>query len=689
MRSPLSNRRRAASLACRLSLTLACATGASLLPATAALADAASVTAATASPLAPGNYETRDVCAVPEPGRASCMASLLVARSTAARAHLHPLGLAATSQPQAPSPTAGDFGLRPQDLHAAYSLPTTAVSAQTVAIVDAYNDPAAEADLAAYDEEFSLPACTAENGCFKQVNEHGESSNLPFPKTVTELETARGGTTTQVEEAEEASGWGMEISLDIETAHAVCQSCHILLVEATAPVNAYLEAAERSAESLGATEISNSWGGSEAGTSTKSEASGPFDHPGTVITASAGDNGYLDWDSGGGSVEFPAASPHVVAVGGTRLKLGPGSIWAGETVWNGDGAGGGGCSTVFPAPSWQQSLADWSSVGCSGARAVADVSADADPYTGVAVSDSTSPECETSYTEGKTKHVLHWCTLGGTSLASPLIASVFALAGGAGGVSYPASTVYANVAATPTDLHDVTSGSNGACGQPFNGSTGVSGCTVEEEAADCASHLICLAAAGYDGPTGLGTPDGITAFEAAGTGGGGEPPTEEEEEEEGSESPGGAPPRGGGAPGGGGSLPIWNKTPADAGTRTPGEGEAEKDKSGQATTAAAGTISGLSLTAATAAAAAHHRLDQLVFSFTASAAVRVRVVLSRQLSTHRRVRWRTTHHHETVTARDGHNSVRLATGRLAPGTYRLTLTTAAGAVSSLVIHVRG
>ena len=116
--------------------------------------------------------------------------------------------------------------------------------------------------------------------------------------------------------------------------------------------------------------------------------------------------------------------------------------------------------------------------------------------------------------------MLHWCTLGGTSLASPLIASVFALAGGAGGVSYPASTLYANVAATPKDLHDVTSGSNGACGQPFNGSTGVSGCTVEEEAADCASHLICLAATGYDGPTGLGTPDGLAAFAASGAGGG-------------------------------------------------------------------------------------------------------------------------------------------------------------------------
>ena len=609
------------------------------------------------------------------------MASLLVARSSAARAHLHPLGLASTRQPQVPSPTAGDFGLRPQDLHNAYSLPTTVASAQTVAIVDAYNDPAAEADLRAYDEEFSLPACTGENGCFRQLNQHGESGNLPFPKTVTELEAARGGSTAQVEEAEEASGWGMEISLDVETAHAVCQSCHILLVEATAPVDAYLEAAERTAESLGANEISNSWGGPEAGTTTKSEASGPFNHPGTVITASAGDNGYLDWDSGSGAVEFPAASPHVVAVGGTRLKLGPGSIWQGETVWNGDGAGGGGCSTIFPAPSWQLSLPDWSSVGCSGARAVADVSADADPYTGVAVSDSTNPECETTYSEGKTEYVLHWCTLGGTSLASPVIASVFALAGGSGGVSYPASTLYANVAATPKDLHDVTGGSNGACAQPFNKKTGISGCTVEEEAADCASDLICLAASGYDGPTGLGTPAGTAAFQAPGAGGTGESPSEEPSGG-GSETPGG-----GGAGPGGGSPP--GGTPGEAQRGPSDEAEPEADEEEPSPASQAVTISALQLSPVSLAAAAHHRIGQLTFSFTASAAMHVHVVLSRQVSSHHHTRWQSLHHGETVAARAGRNTAKLTTGTLAPGTYRLTLTSTLGAARSLVIHVRG
>ena len=109
--------------------------------------------------------------------------------------------------------------------------------------------------------------------------------------------------------------------------------------------------------------------------------------------------------------------------------------------------------------------------------------------------------------QAKVKHVLHWCTLGGTSLASPIIASVFALAGGSGGVSYPADPrCDRDLARTPSALHDVTSGSNGECDEPFNQSTGVSGCTIEQEAAACTSHRICLAASGYDGPSGLERP---------------------------------------------------------------------------------------------------------------------------------------------------------------------------------------
>ncbi len=195
-----------------------------------------------------------------------------------------------------------------------------------------------------------------------------------------------------------------------------------------------------------------------------------------------------------------------VAVGAADCR----GAWAGETVWNGDGATGGGCSVVFAAQPWQQSVSDWSGVGCGAKRAVVDVSADADPYTGVAVRD-TSPECEYRYEESKVKHVLYWCTIGGTSVSSPLIASTFALAGGASGVEYPARTLYENELRSPGSLHDVTAGSNGECSEPFT-ETGLSGCTPAEEAASCATKGICLAGTGYDGPTGVGTPDGIAAF---------------------------------------------------------------------------------------------------------------------------------------------------------------------------------
>ncbi len=138
----------------------------------------------------------------------------------------------------------------------------------------------------------------------------------------------------------------MEISLDIESAHAVCQSCHILLVEAgelsghklRGPAEyENLEAAEATAVALGANEVSNSWGGPEASL----EGDTAFNHQGIVITASGGDYGFRNWSNpfGGGFVDYPATSPHVVAVGGTRLTLGPEERGQQETVWNGSGAG--------------------------------------------------------------------------------------------------------------------------------------------------------------------------------------------------------------------------------------------------------------------------------------------------------------------------------------------------------------
>jgi hypothetical protein len=375
-------------------------------------------------------------------------------------------------------PASGAYGLRPEDLHDAYELPPSAATAQTIGIVDAYDDPTIEADLRVYDEEFGLPACTTGNGCFRKVNEEGETSPLP-----------------QVDE-----GWATEISLDVETSHAVCPNCQIVLVEAASSSFSDLEAAEETAVDEGATEISNSYGGSDF------FEGAAYDHPGVVITASTGDWGYDNWSVHGAAetANYPAASPDVVAVGGTSLLL-SGESWAAETAWS---FGGSGCSPISTAPAWQSAVPDWSTVGCGPMRAVADVAADADPYSGVAVYDSTP---DPPYFPG-------WATVGGTSLSSPLIAATFALAGGAQGVGYPAQTLYSNLGSS--SLHDIVAGTNGACRTvgPF----GNLECTEAEEAADCAGLAICNATVGYDGPTGVGTPAGLGAF---GDSAGGPPPT--------------------------------------------------------------------------------------------------------------------------------------------------------------------
>ncbi len=441
---------------------------------------AASGAQAGVSPLSASNYSVRPACTRPVPGSASCLALQLVPVTAAARAHERPLAMnAAHAIRPANAAAEGAFGLRPQDLHSAYKLPVSAPSQQTIALVDAYDDPNAEADLAVYDREFGLPECTSANGCFAKINQNGQSGPLPAP----------------------SGEWALEEALDVETAHAICQNCRILLVEAESNSTSALEAAENRAALAGATEISNSWGSLEP-----LGDSAAFNHPGVVITAAAGDNGYLNWDgweaSERGSVEYPASSPHVVAVGSTRLTLSADGEWAGETVWNnGDGASGGGCSAHFGAPFWQRALVNWQSVGCGSGRAVADVSVDGDPYTGAAVYDSTPWG----------GYVIGWVPVGGTSLSSPIIAAAYALAGGAHGVPYPARTLYESARGAGSTLHNVTSGSNGAC---YEASTpeGESGCSATQEAASCAGMAICRAGTGYSGAAGVGTPNGLGAF---------------------------------------------------------------------------------------------------------------------------------------------------------------------------------
>jgi hypothetical protein len=329
-------------------------------------------------------------------------------------------------------------GYGPSQLQSAYALPSsTAGSGQTVAVVDAMNDPNAASDLATYRSAAGLPACGT--GCFSVVNQNGAASPLP----------ASAGT----------SGWDVEESLDIDMVSAICPLCHIILVEANSATTQNLGTAVNSAVSLGAKYVSNSYGGSES-SSDPTFDSEFYNHSGVAVTASAGDDGF--------GVEYPAASQFVTAVGGTSLNTASNSRGWSETVWSGTGSG---CSVDDAKPAWQKDT------GCA-KRTNNDVSAVADPNTGVAVYDT--------FSEGG------WLEVGGTSASSPIIASTFALAGTPAAGTYPSSYPYSHTA----NLFDVTSGSNGSCSPAY----------------------LCTGEVGYDGTTGLGTPDGTAAFTNGGGG---------------------------------------------------------------------------------------------------------------------------------------------------------------------------
>ena len=409
-------------------------------------------------------------------------------------------------------------GLTPSDLATAYSLPTTGGAGQTVAIVDAYNDPNIEADLQVFDAQYGLAPCTKANGCLTVVGQTGSTTALPPNDQI---------------------GWSVEETLDVETVHSICQGCKILLVEASTQNLANLAAAENTAVSLGAGEVTNSWGFPET-IATASDIAA-FNHPGVVITASTGDDGYYDYDFlGSGSpapynqLNFPAALNTVVAVGGTSLYLEQSAMRQSETVWNDNGvknyyetllselffsvmplgASGGGCSVKFAAATWQTSLSVWPGAGCGTKRLDADVAAVADYLTGIDIYDSYTCNSGCVSSPG-------WLTVGGTSLASPLIASAYALAGGAQGVPYPALTLYGHPGAT----YDVTIGGNGwcagegaaACGDPNTLGYGIVDCDYPGVGNTArVSDRGCDALFGFDGPTGVGTPKGLTAFTKTG-----------------------------------------------------------------------------------------------------------------------------------------------------------------------------
>lgn len=366
-----------------------------------------------------GNVYHRAVCARVglAPGFARCHAHVV----TDARGNIRPGKSATASLLVAPS------GYGPADLRNAYKIAGVGSGATTVAIVDAYGYPGAEHDLGVYRSQYGLPACTTANGCFHKVNQNGGTS-YPYADT----------------------GWDQEQALDLDMVSAMCPNCHILLVQASTASYGALATAENTAARLGARAISNSYGGGESGSTYYESA---YNHPGIAITASSGDNGY--------GVEFPASSPHVTAVGGTTLQRASNTRGWRETVWSGAGSG---CSSYYAKPTWQTDP-------LCGRRTVADVSAVADPNTGVAVYGPTG-----GYGSG-------WMVFGGTSVAAPLIASIYGVNGAS--VSY-GSSPYSH----KTALFDVTSGSNGYCGGSY----------------------LCTGVVSYDGPSGLGTPNGSSAF---------------------------------------------------------------------------------------------------------------------------------------------------------------------------------
>jgi subtilase family serine protease len=398
------------------------------LTAVACLATAALALAAPAGQAAPpaspssNGVTVAHSCATPTQQNVMACKALHVTAGTPKSAHAES-DLTAAAAPS---------GYGPASLQAAYNLPSSSGgSGQTVAIVDAYDDPNAEADLAVYRSQYGLSACTTANGCFKKVNQTGGTS---YP---------RGD-----------SGWAEEISLDLDMVSAACPNCKILLVEASSATMTNLGTAVNTAVRLGAKYVSNSYGGSESSSDSTYDSS-YFNHPGVAITVSSGDNGY--------GPEYPAASKYVTAVGGTSLKTSSTARGWTDTVWSGAGSG---CSSYDAKPTWQTDS------GCA-KRTVADVSAVADPNTGVAVYDSY-------------RQATGWMVFGGTSASAPLIAATYALAGAPSSGSYPASFPYAHTSA----LYDVTSGSNGTCSGSY----------------------LCTGTTGYDGPTGLGVPNGTAAF---------------------------------------------------------------------------------------------------------------------------------------------------------------------------------
>ncbi len=349
-------------------------------------------------------------------------------------------------------------GLRGSDIASAYNIPSASASGGAiVAIVDAGGDSTVLSDLQKYRSTFGLPAITACSGlpvtggspCLAVVNQTG-GSKLPA-----------------------SQGWETEIQLDTQMVSAACPDCSIVLVESNTQNNSDLDAAVDYAASVpGVVAISNSYGWPETGGGTPFSTSdnSHYNHSGILILAASGDTDFDDFGEGGTAPSFPASSTYVMSVGGTMLaknsKVTRG--WS-ETVWNlgfGEGTGSG-CSKNYAQPSYQVGLAK----ACKSNKITNDLSAAADFAGGGVLSYCTAAACGSPA----------WAQVVGTSVASPLVAGIFARLQLATTIAADMGWVYTNASA----FYDVTSGNN------------KKGCTTK----------LCEAGVGWDGPTGVGTPN--------------------------------------------------------------------------------------------------------------------------------------------------------------------------------------
>jgi subtilase family serine protease len=366
----------------------------------------------------------------PAPGTASCFA-LYQAQTSVNRAIARGLS-GKVARPQ---------GLTPKQIESAYRLPVSRQSHQTVAVSIAYNTPHLAYYLRVYREYFGLPPCTVKSGCFKVVNQYGGSRKLPPSGRL--------------------SGWDLEVTLDVSMISVACPHCHILVVEANNDNLGPLGQTERTAARLGAQVISNSYGQPENGLAMTYAHDYRLTHH-TVVVAS-GDSGFT-------SANFPANLASVTAVGGTELTRSHDRRGWREAVWNNyAGAGSSGCSAYVPRPAWQHR------VQCPG-RTIADVAAVA----------WNVPIYNKAWGG--------WITVGGTSVAAPLIAGIYGLAGN--GAKVTTKNLYQH----PRSFNHIGIGNNAWNFAPMSPKI------------RCGNDYLCVATPGYNAPTGLGTPHGIRAF---------------------------------------------------------------------------------------------------------------------------------------------------------------------------------